>query len=60
VRGGEHCLRVTVDLGLDSSEYSFGDIAGWAGSGDDAHAVIAASGNAIRMVANKILDAIAV
>ncbi len=47
---------VTADLGLDSSEYSFGYIAGWAGGGDDAKAAIAASGNAIQMAAKTILS----
>lgn len=49
---------VAGDLGLDSSEYSFGYIAGWAGGGDNARAAIAASGNAITMAAKKILDAL--
>ena len=43
---------------MDSSEYSFGYIAGWAGGGDNARAAIAASGNAITMAAKKILDAL--
>jgi hypothetical protein len=49
---------VTADLGLDSSEYSFGYIAGWARGGDDARAAIAASGNAIQLAAKTILAAL--
>jgi antirestriction protein ArdC len=49
---------VTADLGLDSSEYSFGYIASWAGSADDARTAIALSGNAIQMAANTILSAL--
>ena len=49
---------VAGDLGLDSSDYSFGYIAGWAGGGDDARADITASGKANMMAAKKILDAL--
>ncbi len=49
---------VTADLGLDSSEYSFGYIAGWAGGGDDARAAIAASGNCIQLAVKTILSSL--
>ncbi len=49
---------VTADLGLDSSQYSFGYIAGWAGGADDARAAIAASGNAIQLAVKTILSSL--
>ncbi len=52
------CEWPLINLGLDSSEYSFGYIAGWAGGGDDAIKAITVSGNRIQSTAKKILDAL--
>jgi antirestriction protein ArdC len=49
---------VCDDLGLDSSAYSFGYIATWAGGGDDADKAISASAQRINKAARTILDAI--
>jgi len=43
-------------LGLDSSEYSFGYVACWAGGGPEAITRITASGAAIQRAAAVILD----
>jgi antirestriction protein ArdC len=45
-------------LGLDSGEYSFGYVAGWAGGGAKAVAAISASGSAIQRTASAILEGI--
>jgi len=49
---------VCRSLGLDSGEYSFGYVAGWAGGGAEAVAAIGASGGAIQRAASTILDGI--
>jgi antirestriction protein ArdC len=45
-------------LGLDSSAYSFGYVAGWAGGGDEAAKAITASGTRIQQAAKQILEAL--
>jgi len=47
---------VCDDLGLDSSAYSFGYIATWAGSGEDADKAICASAQRINKAAQTILE----
>jgi hypothetical protein len=47
---------VCRSLGLDSGEYSFGYVAGWAGGGAEAVAKISASGGAIQRAASMILE----
>ncbi|MBA2641842.1 MAG: ImmA/IrrE family metallo-endopeptidase [Actinobacteria bacterium] len=47
---------VCSDMGLDSSLYSFGYVAGWAGGGREAIAGIQASGQRIATAARLILD----
>jgi antirestriction protein ArdC len=47
---------VCDDLGLDSSAYSFGYIATWAGCGDDADKAISASAQRINKAARTILE----
>jgi len=49
---------VCRSLGLDSGEYSFGYVAGWAGGGAQAVAAISASGGAIQRAASTILEGI--
>ncbi len=49
---------VCAGLGLDSSEYSFGYVAGWAAGADEAIKAITASGNRIQQAANTIIDAL--
>jgi antirestriction protein ArdC len=44
-------------LGIDTSDYSFGYLAGW-GNGEEANAKIKASGERIQKASNEILDAI--
>jgi len=48
-----------ADLGLDTSAYSFGYVAGWSGGGKEAIRGIAASAQRISKAAKQILDAIA-
>ncbi len=43
-------------LGIDSSDYSFGYLAGWAGGGEDAVAQITASAERIQRCAARILE----
>ena len=45
-------------LGLDTSAYSFGYIAGWAGGGDEAVRAITDSGNRIQGAAHRILGSL--
>jgi antirestriction protein ArdC len=47
---------VCDDLGLDSSAYSFGYIASWAGGGDNADKAISASAQRINKAARHILE----
>ena len=47
---------VCDDLGLDSSAYSFGYIATWAGDGDEADKAIIASAQRINKAARIILE----
>jgi antirestriction protein ArdC len=47
---------VCADLGIDSSAYSFGYVATWAGGGDQAHRVIAESAQRIQKAARLILN----
>ena len=47
---------VCDDLGLDSSAYSFGYIATWAGAGDNADKAISASAQRIGKAARTILE----
>lgn len=49
---------VCSDLGIDSGEYSFGYVAGWAGGGDAASKAISASAQRIQQAAHGILDAL--
>jgi hypothetical protein len=49
---------VCRSLGLDSGEYSFGYVAGWAGGGAQAVASISASGGAIQRATSTILEGI--
>lgn len=46
-------------LGVDSSSYSFGYVANWAGGGDGALAGIKASGRRVQSAARQILDGLA-
>lgn len=46
---------VCGSLGLDTSDYSFGYVAGWAGGGDEAIAAIKASCDRIQKTAARIL-----
>lgn len=48
---------VCADLGIDSSTYSFGYVATWAGGGQEAHRAIAESAQRIQKAARLILDA---
>jgi hypothetical protein len=45
-------------LGLDSSDYSLGYVAVWAGGGDEATKAIRASGTRIQRAARQILEAL--
>ena len=45
-------------IGLDSGDYSFGYVAGWAGGGEEARNAIGASGGRIQQAAHHILDAL--
>jgi IrrE N-terminal-like domain len=47
---------VCDDLGIDSSKYSFGYIATWAGGGDDADKAISTSAQRINKAARTILE----
>ncbi len=47
---------VCHELGIDSSDYSFGYLASWAGGGDRAVAEITTAGQRISMAAGVILD----
>ena len=47
---------VCRSLGIDSGDYSFGYVAGWAGGGSEAVAAISASGAAIQRASAAILD----
>jgi antirestriction protein ArdC len=49
---------VTASLGINSSDYSFGYVASWAGGGDEAIAAIKASGSRIQSTAELILAGI--
>jgi hypothetical protein len=49
---------VCHELGMDSSAYSFGYVASWAGGGEPAVAQIAAAGTRISSAAGRILDAV--
>jgi antirestriction protein ArdC len=49
---------VCEGLQLDTSRYSFGYVANWAGGGDEAIKNITASGNRIQLAAKSILDAL--
>ena len=51
---------VTSELGLDSSDYSFGYVATWAGGGDEALAGIRAAGERIQGAARQLLAALEV
>lgn len=46
---------VCAALGVDSSDYSFGYVAGWSGGGDEAITAIKASGSRIQTTADRIL-----
>jgi len=46
---------VCSELGLDSSQYSFGYVAGWAGGGEAASKLISSSAQRINLAARKIL-----
>lgn len=48
---------VCESLGIDSSDYSFGYVANWAGGGDTAIAAIKVVGDRIQKTAEQILDA---
>ena len=50
---------VCDDLGLDSSPYSFGYIATWAGGGENADKAISASAQRINKAAHTILEQLA-
>ncbi|MDZ7578431.1 MAG: ArdC-like ssDNA-binding domain-containing protein [Candidatus Nanopelagicales bacterium] len=45
-------------LGVDSSDYSFGYVAGWSGGSDEAIAAIKASGSRIQSAADQILQGV--
>jgi antirestriction protein ArdC len=47
---------VCADLGIDSSEYSFGYLASWSGGGDDARNAISDSAGRIQLAVGLILD----
>jgi antirestriction protein ArdC len=49
---------VCEGLGLDTSDYSFGYIAGWAGGGDEAIKAITVSGNRIQGAAHRMLGSL--
>ena len=49
---------VCADLGLDTSAYSLGNVATWAGGGDEAIKGIRVSANQIQFAAKAILDAL--
>jgi hypothetical protein len=49
---------VCAGLDIDSSEYSFGYLAVWAGGGDEARRGISESAERIQRAARMILDAI--
>jgi len=49
---------VCSELGIDSGEYSFGYVAGWAGGGEAASKAISASAQRIQQAARAILDAL--
>jgi antirestriction protein ArdC len=48
---------ICESLGIDSSDYSFGYVANWAGGGDTAIAAIKVVGDRIQKTAEQILDA---
>ena len=47
---------LTAELGLDSSDYTFGYVATWAGGGDRAIAGIRAAGERIQGAARQLLS----
>jgi antirestriction protein ArdC len=49
---------VCAGLGIDTSEYSFGYLAVWAGGGEQARRAIAESAQRIQMAAHRVLDAV--
>ena len=49
---------VCRNLGIESDDYSFGYVAGWAGGGPEAVAAITSSGAAIQRAASAILSAV--
>jgi len=49
---------VCAGLGLDTSEYSFGYLAVWAGGGEQARRAIAESAQRIQAAAHRVLDAV--
>jgi hypothetical protein len=51
-------IIVCSNLGIDSSDYSFGYVATWAGGADEAIANIKASGSRIQSAADRILGAV--
>jgi len=50
--------HVCQELGIDSSQYTFGYVAGWAGGGDAASKAISESAQRINGAARAILDAL--
>jgi antirestriction protein ArdC len=51
---------VCSELGLDSGQYSFGYVAGWAGGGESASKMISSSAQRINMTARRILTELGV
>lgn len=51
---------VCSELGLDSGEYTFGYVAGWAGGGENASKLISASAQRINIAARKIVSELGV
>jgi hypothetical protein len=49
---------VCAGLGIDTSEYSFGYLAVWAGGGEQARRAIAESAQRIQTAAHRVLDAV--
>lgn len=49
---------VCASLGIDSSDYSFGYVAGWAGGGDEAIFAIKGAGSRIQATANRIIASV--
>jgi len=49
---------VCAGLGIDTSEYSFGHLAVWAGGGEQARRAIAESAQRIQTAAHRVLDAV--